>query len=113
MLESGQVSVAAPRRLTRLRDAVVVRGRALRVRAAHERDFRSFRRRTRTSCGRRRRLPGGVALLASLSYSTYQAKLEGIFAKALQLKGLEPVVVTLPDAELTRRYHELFGITAS
>ncbi len=33
-----------------------------------------------------------------------------MFAKAFQLKGLEPVVVTLPDARNTRRFHELFGI---
>jgi hypothetical protein len=111
MLESGQVSVAAPHRLTRLRDAVVVRGRALRVRAAHERDFRSFRRRYEHIVRPTPPTSGGVALLASLSYSTYQAKQEGIFAKALQLKSLEPVVVTLADADLTRRYHELFGIT--
>ena len=52
----------------------------------------------------------GIALIASLSYSTYQAKLEGMFAKAFQLKGLEPVVVTLPDAHVTRRFLGLFGI---
>ena len=33
-----------------------------------------------------------------------------MFAKAFQLKGLRPVVVTLPDARNTRRLHELFGI---
>ena len=38
------------------------------------------------------------ALIASLSYSTFQLKLEGMFAKAFQLQGLEPVRLVPPDS---------------
>jgi hypothetical protein len=111
MLESAAVGVpAAPQRLTRLRHAVLVRGRALRARALLERDYRAFRRQYEHVLRPAPTPTRGLALLASLTYSTYQAKQEGMFAKALQLKGLEPVVATLPDAAGTRRYHELFGI---
>jgi hypothetical protein len=84
--------------------------RAFRVRAQNERDYRAFRREYGEIVGPKPPATGGIALIASLSYSTYQAKQEGMFAKAFQLKGLEPVVVTLPDARNTRRFHELFGI---
>lgn len=111
MLESGRVAAVALHPLARLRAAAGVRGRALRVRAQHERDYRTFRRRyEHVLSPTLRPADDGIALIASLSYSTYQAKLEGMFAKAFQLKGLEPVVVTLPDAGLTRRFHRLFGI---
>jgi hypothetical protein len=93
-----------------LRSAVSVRGRALRARTLLERDYWAFRRRYGAILRPTPETTRGTALLASLSYSTYQAKQEGMFAKAFQLKGLEPVVVSLPDAELTRRYHELYGI---
>jgi hypothetical protein len=85
--------------------------RALRTRAAHERDYRAFRRRYEHVLRPAPESATGRALIASLAYSTYQAKQEGMFAKAFQLQGLEPVVATLPDATVTRRYHELFGIT--
>jgi hypothetical protein len=104
------VAVAAPTRLTRLRDAVVVRGRALHARALLERDYRAFRKRYEAVLRPTAKPTRGVALIASLTYSTYQAKQEGMFAKAFQLQGLEPVVATLADADLTNRYHELFGI---
>jgi hypothetical protein len=84
--------------------------RALGVRAQHERDYRTFRREYEHILSPTPPATDGIALIASLSYSTYQAKQEGMFAKAFQLKGLEPVVVTLPDARNTRRFHELFGI---
>jgi hypothetical protein len=84
--------------------------RALRTRALHERDYLAFRRRYEQVV-RPAPLPTrGAALIASLTYSTYQAKQEGMFAKAFQLQGVEPIVATLPDATVTRRYHELFGI---
>ena len=53
---------------------------------------------------------GGIALIASLSYATYQLKLEGMFAKAFQLQGLEPVVLVPSDSDVPRRYLETFGI---
>ena len=84
--------------------------RSFRVRAQNERDYRAFRREYEEIVRPRPPATDGIALIASLSYSTYQAKQEGMFAKAFQLKGLEPVVVTLPDARNTRRFHELFGI---
>jgi capsular polysaccharide biosynthesis protein len=93
-----------------VKDRLLPRVRAARARAVLKRDYRSFRRRygeiLRPAPNPRR----GIALLASLSYSTYQVKLEGMFAKAFQLQGLEPVVATLPDAGLARRYLELFGV---
>ena len=104
------MAVAAPTRLSRLREAVVVRGRALHARALLERDYRAFRKRYEAVLRAKPKPTRGVALIASLTYSTYQAKQEGMFAKAFQLKGLEPVVATLPDAEFTNRYHMLFGI---
>ena len=90
--------------------AISARLRALRARAFLERDYRSFRRRYGPIVGPSPAPTRGVGLIASLSYSSYQAKLEGMFAKALQQQGLEPVVLTLPDAGVARRYHELFGI---
>ena len=110
MLESGPVAVAAPNPFTRLRDAVSVRSKALRARTQHERDYRAFRSRYEEILRPTPETTEGVALIASLSYSTYQAKLEGMFAKAFQLKGLQPIVVSLPDARLARRIHELYGI---
>jgi hypothetical protein len=85
-------------------------GRAFRDRAISERDFREFRRRYGDILGPTPAPTGGVALIASLSYSTYQLKLEGMFAKAFQLQGLEPVVLVPSDSELPRRYFETFGI---
>jgi hypothetical protein len=93
-----------------VKERLLPRARAARSRATLEREYWSFRRRygavLRPAPPTRR----GIALLASLSFSTYQVKLEGMFAKAFQLQGLEPVVVTLPDARLARRYLELFGV---
>jgi hypothetical protein len=83
---------------------------ALRTRAILERDYWSFRRRYGAIVRDTPPSDGGVALIASLTYSTFQAKQEGMIAKALQLKGLEPVAVVLPDAHAARRYLELFGV---
>ncbi len=87
-----------------------VRARALRERAVLERDLVSFRRRYGEVL---RPKPGpahGVALLASLSFSTFQVKLEGMIAKALQLQGLDVVAAVPRDGALVRRYFELFGV---
>ena len=88
-----------------------VYARALRSRAVVERDLRTFRRRFAQVVGPAPRPTGGVALIASLSYATYQLKLEGMFAKAFQFQGLDPVVLVPSDSELPRRYLETFGIS--
>jgi hypothetical protein len=80
------------------------------VRATLERDYWTFRRRYGAVIGPVPPEMRGTALIASLSYSSYQVKLEGMFCKAFQHQGLEPVVLTLPDAGLARRYLELFGV---
>jgi len=108
MLESVVSMVAV--RPEDLRRVLAARGRALRERAILERDYRAFRRRHGAVIRPTPSTTLGTALIVSLSYSTYQLKLEGMFCKAFQLQGLEPVVVTLPDAELGRRYLELFGV---
>ena len=100
----------APLALTRLGGALTARGRNLRAQVILERDYRAFRRRHGAVLRPTPSMTQGTALIASLSYSTYQLKLEGMFCKAFQLQGLEPVVATLPDAELGRRYLELFGV---
>jgi hypothetical protein len=93
-----------------VRNPLQARVGAARTRLILERDFRSFRRRFGTIVGPTPSPTRGIALLASLSYSTYQVKLEGMFAKAFQLQGLEPVVATLPDAAFAGRYLETFGV---
>lgn len=100
----------ATRSSDRLRTALGARGRQLRERTILERDYWTFRRRHGRIVGPTPPTGRGAALLASLTYSTYQAKLEGMIAKALQFRGLEPVALVLPDAEHARRYLELFGI---
>lgn len=82
----------------------------LRARATLERDYRSFRRRYGRILEPTPPPTRGAALLASLSYSTFQIKLEGMFAKAFQFQGLEPVALVPADAELPRRFFELFGV---
>ena len=75
-----------------------------------ERDYRSFRRKHASIVGSAPQPTSGVALIASLTYSTFQAQREGMIAKALQFKGLEPVALVLPEARDARRYLEVFGI---
>ena len=84
--------------------------RAARTRATVERDLWEFRRRYGDVLAPKPATTEGVALLASLSYSPFQAKLEGMIAKALQREGLEVVAATPPDGELVRRYFRLFGV---
>jgi hypothetical protein len=93
-----------------VKESLLARVAAARTRLSLTRDLRAFARRYGSILGPAPAPTRGVALLASLSYSTYQAKLEGMFAKAFQLQGLEPVVATLPDAHVARRTFELFGV---
>jgi len=78
-------------------------------RLAVERDLAAFRARH----GRLlRSVPdpdGPVALVVSLSDSIYQLKLEGIFAKALQLEGRSPVFVVPSWSRNAERYFRAFG----
>jgi hypothetical protein len=85
-------------------------GSALTARAVLERDFRRFRRRYGAVLGPKPPGGRGVALLASLSYSTFQVKVEGVIAKALQLQGYDVVAAVPRDAELVRRYFGLYGV---
>ncbi|MDO9036299.1 MAG: hypothetical protein Q7U51_14005, partial [Methanoregula sp.] len=50
--------------------------------------------------------------LLVLSFSTYrfQIKAESMFAKALQLKGITPIIVTNSKAKDVLKYYRLFGI---
>jgi hypothetical protein len=76
------------------------------------RDFASFRRNYGSVLGAKPPPSDErpIALIASLSYSTFQVKVEGIIAKALQFQGHEIVVATPSDAELARRYFALYGV---
>ena len=84
--------------------------RALRTRTMLERDLWAFRRRYGRVLGSVPPTTRGTVLLASLTYSVFQLKLEGMLAKAFQLKGLEPVAAVPADADLPRRYLEVFGV---
>jgi len=95
---------------TPTRARIAARARQLRTRSIVERDYWGFRRRYGAILGEAPAPTGGPALIASLTYSTYQLKLEGMLAKAFQLKGLEPVAAILPDADIARRYLTLFGV---
>jgi len=86
------------------------RAHALRERAILERDLASFRRRYRSVLRPKPEVTRGTALLASLSYSTFQVKLEGMIAKALQFQGFDVVAAVPADGALVRRYFELFGV---
>lgn len=90
--------------------ALSARGRHLRTRAIVERDYRAFRRRYGEILGGVPERVEGTALLASLTHSVFQLKLEGMLAKALQLQGLEPVAAVPDDADVARRYLGLYGI---
>jgi hypothetical protein len=93
-----------------LRSALVARGRHWRTRSILERDLWSFRRRYGAVLRPAPGPTGGTALLASLTHSPFQLKLEGVFAKAFQLKGLDVVAAVPPNTEFPRRYLEVFGL---
>src|SRR5713226_1473413 len=89
---------------------IAARATALRARATLERDLRRFRRAYERVLGEKPPAGAGVALFASLSYSTFQVKLEGMIAKTLQLQGFDVVAAVPGDADLMRRYFRLFGV---
>jgi hypothetical protein len=84
--------------------------RAWRTRTILERDLRSFRRRYADVLSHVPPTGDETVLLASLTYSPFQLKLEGMLAKAFQLQGVEPVAAVPPDSDLPRRYLEVFGV---
>ena len=84
--------------------------RAWRTRVILERDYRSFRRRYGDVIGGHPAAADGVALVASLTHSVFQLKLEGMISKAFQHEGVEPVALVPSDTALPRRYLELFGL---
>ena len=84
--------------------------RALRARTILERDLWAFRRRYGGVLGHVPARPvRGTVLLASLTYSVFQLKLEGMLSKAFRLAGLEPVAAVPAEGDLPRRYLEVFG----
>jgi hypothetical protein len=90
--------------------AIAARARNARQRFELERDLRDFRSRYGAVLAAVPPTSGGTALLASLTYSPFQLKLEGILAKGLQLAGLEIVAAVPAMGGLPRRYLETFGI---
>ena len=90
----------------RVGSAFRARTRSLRTRRVLELDYRDFRRKYGELLDSVPIETTGIALLASLSYSPFQLKLEGMFAKSFQLHGLEPVGRVPADAALPRRYLE-------
>src|SRR5437763_9251349 len=89
---------------------LAARANAFRVRATLERDLRRFRHAYADLLAPKPPAREGVALFASLGYSTFQVKLEGMIAKALQFQGFDVVAAVPDDAELMRRYFRLFGV---
>jgi hypothetical protein len=75
-------------------------------------DLLDFRRRSSSALkhARPRRTGRGVVLFISMSDLVYQLKLEGVLAKALQMEGYEPVVLTLRNARWAEPYFRSFGI---
>lgn len=75
------------------------------------RDQRAFERRHGAMLRSVAAPPGApVALVVSLSDFPFQLKMEGILAKALELQGLRPVVLTESTSAWARRYFATFGI---
>jgi hypothetical protein len=79
--------------------------------AAVLRDLVGFRRSARAWRGARpRRGPGEAVLVISLSDQVFQLKLECVMAKALQLEGFRPVVLTLRGARWAEPYFRAVGV---
>lgn len=93
-----------------LASALAPRLKSARTRLILERDLRQFAQRYGNVVLPTPSATRGTALLASLSYSPFQLKIEGMFAKAFQLHGLEPVAAIPPDSTLPARYLRLFGV---
>ena len=59
---------------------------------------------------RPRRTGSGAALFVSMTDNVHQLKLEGVLAKAVQLEGYRPVVLTLKGARWAEPYLRSFGL---
>lgn len=81
----------------------------LRERLLLERDLRGFGRRFSPLLSTDPPADGPPALIVSLSDFVYQLKLEGMFAKALELRGLQPVFLVPEGSAFARRVLGLFG----
>lgn len=55
--------------------------------------------------------PSKIFLIVSLTDWITQVKLDGMLAKAIQLRGIEPVVLTWRSAKQAQLYFRAFGIT--
>ena len=51
----------------------------------------------------------GMALVVSLTDNVVQVKTEGMLAKALQIRGLKPVILTYRTSKQAQRYFRAFG----
>src|SRR5690348_15801356 len=91
-------AVKDPRRTFRQAE---IAGDVARLRAGAGRSLRA---------ARPRRGGRGNALIISLTDFVYQLKLEGMLAKALQLDGYDPVVLTFKNARWAEPYFRSFGV---
>ena len=75
------------------------------------RDYRTFRAECGPVVGPGRHLADGSrrVMVVSLSDWICQVKIEALLAKALQVRGYTPVIVTHSDAGWAQRYYRLFG----
>lgn len=75
-------------------------------------DYRDFQRQYGSFLHLGRELADPARKLLVLSFSDYvaQVKAEGLLAKALQLHGCTPVIVTNSDSRSALKYYRLFGI---
>jgi hypothetical protein len=87
------------RLIRRVRDKAEIEADLLSLQLVHGRTLAPFA-----------EMDGPVALFASLSQFIYQLKLEGILAKALELRDFTPVFLVPADAPLALRYLRAFGI---
>lgn len=90
--------------------AITARARNLRRRLQLGRDVRDFRSRYGALLSEVPPNGAGTALLASLTHSPFQLKLEGMLAKGLQLAGFDVVAAVPAGTDLPRRYLQTFGI---
>jgi hypothetical protein len=98
--------------LLRTMRAIRTRLSSARTRLIVERDYWTFRLRFGRTLRARELSPDAPwALIPSVHEWVYQLKLEGMMARALQLKGYAPIALVLSGSSIARRYLRLFGVT--